>query len=159
MEPIHVFYSWQSDLNRKENRFFIRDALRTAVEQLNGDPDSAVTVRMDSDTQGKTGSPDIVDTIFRKIDRCNIFVADISIINAGASQGRKTPNPNVLLELGYASHRLGWERIICVVNETSGKVPDDLPFDLHPRLTTRYKYSVGNDDKGIAQRQLAEIGR
>ena len=103
--------------------------MKKAIRQLNGAPDTDLLIRLDSDTQGIPGSPDIAQAIFDKIDTCQVFVCDISIINAESS-GRKTPNPNVLIELGYAVKRLSWDRIICVFNEISGKVPDDLPFDL-----------------------------
>jgi len=116
MEQIHIFYSWQSDLDKKANSYFIRDALQIAIQDLNGDPATDLELRLDSDTRGKSGSPSIDVTIFDKIDSCNIFVADISTINSTTGERRKCPNPNVLLELGYAAHRLGWERILCIFN-------------------------------------------
>ena len=38
-------------------------------------------------------------------------MADVTIINHDYT-GRKTPNPNVMLELGYAIKALGWQRIL-----------------------------------------------
>ena len=52
----------------------------------------------DRDTKGNNGSPDITATIFDKIDKCVLFVCDVSIVNSNAD-GRKMPNPNVLVEL------------------------------------------------------------
>ena len=55
-----------------------------------------------------------------------------------------TPNPNVLIELGYAIHLLGWERIICVNNVKYGK-NELLPFDLRShRIST---FEIKSDDK------------
>jgi len=158
MESIHIFYSWQSDGDRKANQYFIRDALRSAIEKLTGDPDTDLELRLESDTEGKSGSPDIFNAIIEKIDRCNVFVADISIINPGATQDRKTPNPNVLLELGYAAHRLGWDRIICVFNENTGMFPGDLPFDLKGRRVTSYNYPGSGSKADKAKVQLQLVG-
>jgi hypothetical protein len=44
-----------------------------------------------------------------------VFVADVTPINAG-SDHRLCPNPNVLIELGYAVKALGWSRIVMVLN-------------------------------------------
>lgn len=62
---------------------------------------------IDRDTVGVSGSPDIGQTIFQKIDKAAVFVADVSIINAGSDEDRQTPNPNVLIELGYAMRAIG----------------------------------------------------
>lgn len=151
-----IFYSWQSDLSRKHYQYFIRDALRNAVEKLSNNPDESIELRLDSDTAGQIGSPNIIDTIFSKIDKSDIFIADVSIINPN-HEGRKTPNPNVLLELGYASRKLGWDRIICVFNESSGKLPDDLPFDLRPRRITPYIHSENKNENSTKQQELQKI--
>lgn len=74
----NIFYSWQSDLQQKYNRFFIRDCLRAALKQLENEPDYGESVRLDSDTEGVPGTPDIATTIFDKISSCSVFVADIS---------------------------------------------------------------------------------
>lgn len=42
------------------------------------------------------------------------------------------PSPNVLVELGYAIARLGWDRIILVMNIEFGPA-ERLPFDLRSR--------------------------
>lgn len=38
---------------------------------------------VDRDTEGIAGSPDIGDAIYSKIDKADIFVADVTIINGG----------------------------------------------------------------------------
>src|SRR3972149_3272121 len=112
MERI-VFYSWQSDLPNRTNRVFIENCLRCAIESIeesNVVPDG---LDIDRDTLNRQGSPDIVKTIFDKIERCDVFVGDISIINTSPlSNQRKTPNPNVLVELGYAARARSWHRVL-----------------------------------------------
>ncbi len=150
---VQIFYSWQSDLDSKNNHYFIRDALEVARKRCK--KTTNLDLRLDSDTQGVSGSPDIAEVIWNKIDHCDIFVADISIINPDA-QHRKTPNPNVLLELGYAVKRLGWEKIICVFNCISGKV-EDLPFDLRGKRVTKYTFPDGNKAKSECKKQLEDV--
>lgn len=131
MKEKAVFYAWQSDLDEKVARIFIKDALEAAVKELNRKLDVEESDRpfqLDHDTKGEPGHPDIFNTILRKIDECAIFVADLSLV--GATKGdEKLPNPNVLIELGYAMKSLGAERWILVMNDAFGR-PDRLPFDL-----------------------------
>lgn len=128
-----IFYSWQSDLPNNKNRSFIESSIKKAIKLNKVSSESKIFMDYDRDTKGISGSPDICETIFNKIDKSDIFICDISIINKEI-EGRKTPNPNVLLELGYAAKVLGWERIICLFNLKYGEV-NDLPFDLsHKRI-------------------------
>ena len=126
-----VFFSWQSDLG--ETRGVIQTALDKAVRNLNRDLALEEALRLDEDTSGVAGWPEITSTILDKIERCEVFVADITPINGPQSDSRLTPNPNVLFELGYAlATGLGRTRIICVVN--GAYLPDgdlkELPFDV-----------------------------
>jgi len=83
---------------------------------------------LDKDTAGVPGSPAITSTILEKIDTCGLFLCDVTLV-AETRKGKKSPNPNVLIELGYAVARLGWQRVICVMNVAAGG-PEELPFDL-----------------------------
>lgn len=86
----------------------------------------------------------MVESIFSKIEQCDILVADLSIINAG-SNGRLTPNPNVLLEVGFAAKAISWTNIVCVYNCEYGKV-EDLPFDIRTRKPIIYNTTNGNSE-------------
>src|SRR5262245_6229364 len=129
---VTVFYSWQSDLPNNTNRGFIQRALEKAIESIKAQEELVIEPCLERDTAGVSGTPDIASTIFRKIDECHIFVGDVSIINPKTRSRRKTPNPNVLLELGYAAKKLTWDNVICVFNTASGKL-GELPFDLRLR--------------------------
>lgn len=132
-----VFYSWQSDLPNPSNRSFIEKALEKAVKAIADDESIKVQPVIDRDTAGVGGSPDIAATIFGKIEKADVFVADVSIINNDASAGRKVPNPNVLIELGYALKVLGHNRVILVMNKEFGGL-ESLPFDLRTRRVLTY---------------------
>ncbi|WP_108775276.1 hypothetical protein [Lactimicrobium massiliense] len=141
-----IFYSWQSDLSSNKTRRFIQECIDAAIGKL---AYYVVSAERDNDTAGITGSPDIVHTIFAKIEECDFFVADVSIVgsyekrvpnipnqSAIAPRVQYTPNPNVLIEMGYAARLLGWNRVILLMNTDYG-LPDKLPFDLgHLRITT-----------------------
>ena len=107
-----------SDLPNATNRGFIEKALTDAAKAIRSDDSIAVEPVIDRDTEGIPGAPDIASTIFEKIDAAKVFVCDVSII--GLSGDRTTPNPNVLLELGYAVRALGWRSIIMVLNAAYG---------------------------------------
>jgi len=134
-----IFYSWQSDLPNNSNRGFLESCLKKSLKELEKVGPFAIELAIDRDTKDVPGTPDITETIFKKIEKSKIFIADISIINS-ETKGRKTPNPNVLIELGYAVKALGWEKVICIYNLDFGSI-EDLPFDLRQRRPLTYSLS------------------
>lgn len=175
-KEIKIFYSWQSDLDSSVTRNLIQNAIDAAVKSLRG----VVNVVADRDTKGSMGSPNIEELIFEKINSCDLFVADISIVNKDFSSSvvnadeevsqdenklqkepteqtskskRYSPNPNVLIELGYAAATIGWDNIICFMNTDFGE-EDDLPFDLSHHRVAAYTCCNGKAD---AKRQLRDI--
>ena len=178
MKQFKVFYSWQSDLPGNTNRNFIDNCVNEAVKKCNA-VIKGIGIIADRDTKGVMGSPNISQTIFSKIDECDLFIADVSIVNSYSTlesvdtvidsvtetnkqqdidqklqKIRYTPNPNVLIELGYAVKCLGWERVICFINTDYGDI-SKMPFDLeHQRVTP---YSLENSDKVNIKKQLSAI--
>ncbi|MFQ3659283.1 MAG: hypothetical protein SNJ54_10075 [Anaerolineae bacterium] len=153
-EVLRIFYSWQSWTPGGANRHFISDALEKAVKELLKDDSIEVEPVIDRDTLGRAGSVDIASTIFEKIDDCHIFLCDATIVTP-ADSDRAAPNPNVMLELGYAAARLGWERIICVVNTSFGGV-DLMPFDLRTRRLLPYSLLENSTDKASSRQKLTQ---
>ncbi|MCF8781192.1 nucleotide-binding protein [Vibrio sp. IRLE0018] len=152
-----IFYSWQSDLPNKSNRGFISDALEKAIKQLKADDSFAMTPFLDRDTQDELGSPDIVHTIFNKIEGSDVFVCDISFINSGLKgTTRLVPNPNVILELGYAIGTLGWKKIILVMNTHFGGA-EHLPFDLRGRRVLTYHLDPESVNKAEVRNKVSSI--
>lgn len=141
---IKIFYSWQSDLPNRTNRGFIQTALERAARNIRDDESIKVEPRIERDTEGVPGSPNIAETIFANIDDCHIFVGDVSIINPD-SEKRKSPNPNVMLELGYALKKLSFTRIVMVLNKEYGS-PEELPFDLKMKRALNYEAQESKED-------------
>lgn len=132
-----IFYSWQSDAPNKTNRYFLKECLKNAIKCLNKEEDITEPLRIDQDSTGVPGMPDIASTIFDKINNCDVFVADLTFIGE-STNGKKLPNPNVLIELGYAISKLSDRRVVAIMNTSFG-MPDDLPFDLkHKRHPIKY---------------------
>lgn len=145
-----VFYSWQSDLPSAGNRNLIQDSLDRAIRAIGRDQDAGIQAVLDRDTANLAGTPDIANSIFAKIAVSDVFVADVSIVNTGSN--RPSPNPNVLLELGYAIAELGWENTILVMNGAYGG-PELLPFDLRGRRIVVY-HKADADNRGEARALL-----
>jgi hypothetical protein len=163
-----VFYCWQS--NDKETRQAIQKNLKGAIESIANSIDDVKTdvPIFDSDTRGVIGAVDITTTIEAKIRNCSIFVADISLVDEG-KDGRKYINQNVAYELGLAVGTLGWERIVLVFNEDSGKI-EELPFDINHHRSLKFSHKKETRLKDgfveilqeylekIAELQLTELG-
>lgn len=147
-----VFYSWQSDLENKFNRGFIQEVLNKAVKNISNNKDFNLEAVIDRDTYGVPGSPAIVESITGKIAKSDVFVCDVSIINS-SSKKRRSPNPNVLFELGFASAILGWDRIIMIQNEAYGG-PDKLPFDLRGRRILSYYLNETTNSRSEERKKL-----
>lgn len=144
-----LFYSWQSDYSK--TRYFIRDCIDEAIDLAQ--EAMAIEAERDEATKNTTGSPNIVTTLFSKIDTCDLFIADITLCFKGDEKSdRRAPNPNVLLELGYAVKTLGWERVICLCNGDNGK---EYPFDVsHNRITD---FSLTGKSRAEEKYRIAKI--
>lgn len=127
-----IFFSWQSDTESKYNRSYIKGLLNDYASR------SDCSIEIKESVGDSAGSPNIVDKVISEIEKCNIFVCDVTPITT--YNNKKLPNPNVLFELGYAVCHLGWERIICIANESYGAI-SDMPFDIRQNRISRYKYS------------------
>jgi hypothetical protein len=139
-----IFWSWQSDTPGHTGRYFVRDALLDAIKTLKQpeeveEPTKAQNrenMHLDHDRQNVTGSPALADTIRRKIRASAVFIGDVTPVSkipepkdSGNSREKRNMNPNVAIELGYAQHALGDERVLMVLNNHYGG-REFLPFDL-----------------------------
>lgn len=139
---VSIFYSWQSDLPSKTNRYFIEDSIKKSLKEINGD--NRMVACIDRDTKDEFGSPDIRNSIFQKINHSKFFVCDVSLTDD------KIPNPNVLIELGYAIKTIGWNKILCLFNTRTGNI-EELPFDINHNRVTPYNPDSVNEKKRIAE--------
>lgn len=143
-KEFRIFFSWQSDLAANRTTRLIKECILKAKEILS----ASVDLIIDQATRDKLGSPDIGITILEKIQESDLFIADVSVVGEYVSPNEKDeddaesnlfPNPNVLLELGFAAGVLEWERCICLANSDFGDIAK-LPFDLNHRRITDISY-------------------
>lgn len=151
MQTFKIFYSWQSDLPGSKTRNFIRGCIDEAIDFAQ--ETEAIEAERDEATMGTTGAPDIVATLFSKIDNCDLFIADLSsCFTEDQRHEKKSPNPNVMVELGYAVKTLGWERVICLCNTDYG---NEYPFDIaHNRITN---FSLEGKNKAEVKHDITKI--
>ena len=145
-----VFYSWQSDISNRINRNFIEDALKKAIQSVSKDFMVQKALRndeieLDKDTKGVPGIPPIADVIFEKISKCAIFIPDLTFVGTSVS-GRPIPNPNVLIEYGWALKEVTHSRIISVMNTAFGEpTAVNMPFDMR-HLRNPITFHLKEDD-------------
>lgn len=141
MRTLTLFYAWQMDHPSRICRDFIRRALDDAVALLAAE---GIALKIDSDTQGVSGTPHVSDTILQKIRDCDLFLADVTFV---AQAGDKLiPNPNVMTEYGYAMRGMSMRRVLLAMNTAFGG-PTQLPFDLgHLRHPAQYEVSANMPD-------------
>jgi len=156
-----VFYSWQSDSPNSTNRNFVESALEKAIKTLNDSGDIEGEIVLDKDTQGEPGTPPVTETILKKIRECSAFVPDISFVGK-TEAGRLIPNPNVLIEYGYALSVLRHGRLVPVMNTEHGEpTAQTLPFDMHQlRHPMQYHLPAGADGemrKSVKERLVKEL--
>ena len=160
-----IFYSWQSDTKSAWNKSFIESCLQEAVVKIAQRTGFENGIIVQRDTTGAAGTPPIPDTIFDRIDRCAVFVGDVSFVGRalGDTQAEQPepaetqmfPNANVILELGYAVKTIGWERVICVMNTAYGKPDDHIFHFLQHRFPATYLLKEQAQEDS-ARRKLVE---
>ena len=169
-----IFWSWQSDTPGKTGRHFVRDALAEAVKVLK-QPDDVEepherelreAISLDHDRLGVSGTPPLAQMILEKIDKAQIFVADVTLVGSvtrfqpidGEQAEKKLINSNVAIEYGHAIRAVGDEMILFVQNTHYGN-RDDLPFDLkHKGGPIQYKLAPNATKPQIAAEKAKLVG-
>ena len=157
MREFVVFYAWQSDRPKRFNRYLIRFALNLAAKNISADPTVGIRVRIDADTEGVHGHCPVTETILKKIAVCDAFVPDLTFV-ASTEAGKLSPNPNVMLEYGYALHARSFSIMIPIMNTAYGAAKE-LPFDMgHLRFPVRYDLPAAakNAERRAVRKALTE---
>ena len=149
-----IFYSWQSDKPNSTNHGFINECLKKAIKKAGAAETIDESPRIEDANSGTRGAHDIAATIFDKIAKAHIFLADVTLIDDPPidPEARRFPNPNVLIELGFAAASLSWHNLIFVCNTHFGPI-EKLPFDIRTRSIVRYTLAP-DDDKASAKVEL-----
>ena len=161
---ITIFYSWQSTTEGKYNRNFIKTCIESAIKEIKRLPNfQNIEFEFQEGITGESGSVAVASVITdKRIPNCDIFIADLSVINWVSGWKRRFKNiigdkykphqnNNVILEYGVAINSVGLERIIGVLNTKFGSPnenPNNIPFDIrHLRFPIEYNYFSENENK------------
>ncbi len=150
-----IFWSWQSDTRANCNRTIIHDCIKDAMESISKNTKNITEYEIYESTVGVSGTPSITEVIIDRITNSNVYIADLTLVGK-ISEEKMTPNPNVLVELGFAASQLGWGNVITVMNTHFGDV-DKLPFDLkNRRFPLTYSSSPDETDRQELKRSLTK---
>ena len=125
-----MFFQISSELESlHETTGFFNSLLDEAAKSLQAPSTLEEAPRVDAGMEGISGTPEVASVMFDKIGAASLFVGDVTLVaTADSSKKRRGPNSNVSIEMGYAAGVLGWDRVICVMNEAFGS-RFELPFD------------------------------
>ncbi|MEZ2442795.1 hypothetical protein AB6805_13820 [Chitinophaga sp. RCC_12] len=157
-----IFYAYQSDIPKEYGDAFIEGALDKATERIL--KEQKIKVEVIKGFQDTPGNTVLIDEMLRRSRDADIVLVDLTITSSKIwNQGRiipigkwkeirilnkgedkVSPNPNVLLETGYAWALKGSFRTILVMNEAYGSA-EKLPVDLKGfRWPIRYNLNRHN---------------
>lgn len=148
-----IFYSWQND-TKCDNRGYIRECVRKAIDALK--KQLGCNIIIDSDSRDEDGESSIDVAIMKKIAKCDFFVCDVTPVAELRPKDdviKYIPNPNVMLELGYAINAVGWERCILVWNTKEGS-QQNAPFDIRNHITKGFEYAEDMSPEELKEKGL-----
>jgi hypothetical protein len=166
-----IFYSYQSDIDKKLNQVFIRTAIDNAIANIT-QYDIEPLVEGFSNA---SGNPPLAKTMFDESRNSDIFIADVTFtmakqwhnpimigedeesISIQIPKGnlKPSPNPNVLLETGYSWALKDYDRTILIMNDAFGH-PKDLPVDMDG-LRWPITYKLSHERAAIAKKYDKEL--
>ena len=150
IKSYRLFFSWQSD--RGETKKIIFKVLDAISKELKSE---GIDLVIDHDTRERVGKKKIEDDVIRKIEACDIFVADITPITTLPEDierhrlPKHLPNSNVLFELGYAQKAKGNSRMIVLakLDKQQDEHVEFMPFDINHDTITMFE--TEKDLKGM----------
>lgn len=144
MKSLKLFFSWQSDV--KDNHKTIGDALKKACDDIRAEGEYDIVY--DESTWARSGSPVIEAVVQEKIQKCDLFVADLTPISTAGK--KDLPNPNVMMELGVAKASMTDDVILLLY--TGSVDTNRMPFDInHQRMSRFSKNKIVDFIKQMAQ--------
>jgi len=164
-----VFFAFQMDTDDKFNKGFIQSALEMAIERFKKE---GITIKLDFGFRGTPGTPLLIEEMLKKSYESDMVLVDLTFTSSknwfkakkysafgkeirffDAVEEKKSSNPNVLLETGYAWAQKGYYRTLAVMNTAYGN-PDELSVDLKGfRWGITFNVDHTNDHRWKAERE------
>jgi|GEM_PF-4055202 len=135
MKYYRVFQAWQNQ--KQECTTFINTVLKKISKELIEESIKIDIIRFPA--QEESGSPDIVGKVWEQIEKCDVFVGDLSKIAEVKEQ--HISNSNVMYELGIADAILGAERVILLCSNDTD--PNKLAFDVNHKRVSKFDINQG----------------
>lgn len=139
-----IFFAYQSDSDDKFNKGFIHQASLNAILKLK---EEGFDVEFDYGFKKTPGTPILIEEMLKKNNEADMVLVDLTLTSSSKGFNSKdftllgqtvslhkekknklSPNPNVLLETGYAWSSKGFYRTLAIMNTAYG-LPTDLPVD------------------------------
>lgn len=127
-----IFFSYQTQ--QPQYSEIIREALETTLTQINRT--SRIKLTLEQSHRSTEEPIKLKSTLFSKLKRSLLFVADVSAIaEIHSDPPQLIPSPHVCVEVGYALQTKRSEQILLIQvgAQDRGTFPFDLP--IHQRLT------------------------
>lgn len=140
-----VFFAFQMDIDDKFGKGFIQSAIEITIQKFKKD---GIELILDYGFKNVPGTTVLIDEMLKKSKESDMVLVDLTFTSSknrfvgkkisffkkemhisDKVADKKSPNPNVLLETGYAWAQKGHYRTLVVMNEAFG-LPSELPVDL-----------------------------
>ncbi len=170
-----VFFAYQSDINEIYGKRFIIEAFDIVISKFEKE---GVNIELDFGMRKSPGNTILIDEMLRKSRESDLVIVDMTFTSskiwADAKRfnfwgkeirllekniDKKSPNPNVLLETGYAWSQKGFDRTVLLMNIAYGTA-EELPVDLKgfrwaiPYLLNEVNYSEKTQIKSELAKDL-----
>ncbi|WP_111710158.1 hypothetical protein [Lutibacter citreus] len=169
-----VFFAFQMDVEDKYGKGFIQSAIEIAIQKLK---EEDILVSLDFGFRRTPGTPLLIEEMLKKSSDSDLVIADLTFTSAkewlnaelideddtnswySIPKGirKLSPNPNVLLETGYAWAKKGTYRTLVVMNSAFGS-PIELPVDLKG-FRWGITYSLDETNKSDRKAIRKELGK
>lgn len=135
MKKYTIFYSWQSDTPQSD--LIIKSSFERFV--ANYELREGIHFDIVYSTHGVSTDNTIDNRLFEQIENCDLFLADLTpstnyqkVEANGQTVQKEAPNPNVLIELGYAYGTMGPGYVAMVALQDTWSMAN-MPFDINHR--------------------------
>lgn len=164
-----IFFAFQMDTDDKFNKGFIQSAIELAIERFKKE---GITIKLDFGFRGTPGTPLLIEEMLKKSYESDMVLVDLTFTSSknwfnakkwsafgkelrilDIPNEKRSSNPNVLLETGYAWAQKGYYRTLAIMNEAFGK-PEELSVDLKGfRYGITFNLSEDNYNNRKAERE------
>jgi hypothetical protein len=140
-----VFFAYQSDIPEEFGKKFIIEAMDQTIDRMKKE---GINLELEYGMRKTPGNPLLIEEMLGKSKNADLVLVDLTFTSSknwfeskkikflnkeirvlNRFEDKLSPNPNALLEMGYAWAQKGYHRTALLMNTAYG-TPEDLPVDL-----------------------------